>query len=59
MQTSLTDAAKAVDLNYDYARAVVRDYNRRPSDTRRHPFGGLAALLTRVITGRTSLATGR
>jgi molybdenum-dependent DNA-binding transcriptional regulator ModE len=24
-QTTLTDAAKAVGLNYDYARAVVKD----------------------------------
>ncbi|WP_410510522.1 helix-turn-helix domain-containing protein [Nodosilinea sp. E11] len=27
-QTTLTDAAKAVGLNYDYAREVVKAYNR-------------------------------
>ena len=31
-QNSLTDAAKVVGLNYDYARAIVRDYNRNGSD---------------------------
>ncbi|MGG6241880.1 winged helix-turn-helix domain-containing protein [Nodosilinea sp. AN01ver1] len=30
--TTLTDAAKAVGLNYDYARAVVKDYNRYGAD---------------------------
>lgn len=27
-EMTLTDAAKAVGLNYDYAREIVRDYNR-------------------------------
>ena len=31
-QTTLTDAAKVVGLNYDYARAVVKDYNRDGAD---------------------------
>ena len=31
-QTTLTDAAKAVGLNYDYARGVVKDYNRYGAD---------------------------
>ena len=27
-QTTLTDAARAIGLNYDYARTIVADYNR-------------------------------
>jgi transposase len=29
---TLTDAAKTVGFNYDYARAVVKDYNRDGAD---------------------------
>jgi transposase len=30
--TTLTDAAKTVGFNYDYARGIVRDYNRNGAD---------------------------
>ncbi|WP_228052225.1 hypothetical protein [Nodosilinea sp. LEGE 07298] len=43
-QTILTDAAKAVGLNYDYARAVVRDYKRDGAAGLRNQMFGRANL---------------